>query len=259
MTNSMVKVVKIGGNVIDNEAELNEFLEDFSKLEGKKVLVHGGGKIATRLAGELGVETCMIEGRRVTSKEMLDIAVMVYAGLINKRIVAKLQALGTNAIGLCGADGSCITSRRRPVAPIDYGEVGDVTEVNTDTLTVLTDNGMTPVICAITADKSGNLLNTNADTVATETAKALSRVTPTELIYCFEKAGVLMDVEDESSVIESITPLTVKELIDNGIINSGMLPKVNNALNAVTSSSIKRVVIKSSKRLNDDSGTNITV
>lgn len=259
MIDKTIKVVKIGGNVIDNEAELNAFLEEFAKLEGPKVLVHGGGKIATRLAGELGVETRMIEGRRVTSKEMLDIAVMVYAGLINKRVVAKLQASGVNAIGLCGADGACITSRRRQAKPVDYGEVGDVTEVNTDTLTALTDNGLTPVICAITADKDGNLLNTNADTVATETAKALSRVTPTELIYCFEKAGVLMDVEDESSVIESITPLTVKELIDKGIINSGMLPKVNNALNAVTGSCIKLVLIKSSKRLNDDSGTKITV
>ena len=258
MNDSILNVIKIGGNVIDNAENLTAFLHDFAAVPGRKVLVHGGGKIATRLAGELGIETRMIEGRRVTSPAMLDVAVMVYAGLINKRIVARLQSLGVNAIGLCGADAGCITSTRRPATPIDYGEVGDVTAVNARAIISLIDAGMTPVICAITADTDGNLLNTNADTVATETAKALSAVTPTELTYCFEKKGVLMDINDENSVIETITPSTVETLIESGIINSGMLPKVNNALCAVTGSDIVRVTIKSSQHLGDNTGTKIT-
>lgn len=258
MTDNTLHVIKIGGNVIDDDKALADFLHDFSDVPGPKILVHGGGKVATRLAGELGIETKMIEGRRVTNKAMLDVAVMVYAGLINKRIVAQLQALGINAIGLCGADAGCITSRRRSKMPVDYGEVGDVTAVNAKSILSLISAGMIPVICAITADDSGNLLNTNADTVATETAKAMSELKPTELIYCFEKAGVLMDIDDESSVIESITPTTVTDLINNEVISSGMIPKVTNALNAVTSSDLKRVVIKSSKHLADDSGTKVT-
>lgn len=258
MTGSTLNVIKIGGNVIDSEDQLSDFLRDFAAVPGRKVLVHGGGKIATRLAGELGIETRMIEGRRVTSKAMLDIAVMVYAGLINKRIVARMQALGVNAIGLCGADAGCITSTRRPAAPVDYGEVGDVTAVNARAIIALTDAGLTPVICAITADKEGNLLNTNADTVATATAKALSTITPTELTFCFEKKGVLMNVNDNDSVIESITPGSVATLIESGVINSGMLPKVNNALGAVTESDIVRVVIRSSQHLGDNTGTKVT-
>ncbi len=253
-----ITVIKIGGNVIDNDLALDDFLKDFTSVDGPKILVHGGGRIATRLAGELGVETHMVEGRRITSKPMLDIAVMVYAGLINKRIVARLQALGINAIGLCGADGHCITSRRRPAAPVDYGEVGDVVAVDNRSLLALVSAGMTPVICAITADTDGNLLNTNADTVATEVARSISQDVDTQLIYCFEKAGVIADINDDSSVIEHITPAVVDSLIDNGIIGAGMLPKVNNALGAVMSSDIKRVVIKSSRHLNDDSGTKIS-
>lgn len=253
-----VKVIKIGGNVIDSDQALDAFLNDFATVDGPKILVHGGGKIATRLAGELGVETRMIEGRRITSKPMLDIAVMVYAGLINKRIVARLQCLGINAIGLCGADGRCITSRRRPATPVDYGEVGDVVAVNGDSILALINAGMTPVICAITADVDGNLLNTNADTVATEVAKGISTSADTELIYCFEKDGVLADVNDDSSVIGHITPDTVGSLIDNGTISTGMLPKVNNAISAVTSSDITRIIIKSSRHLHDDTGTKIT-
>lgn len=253
-----VKVIKIGGNVIDSDQALDAFLNDFASVNGPKILVHGGGKIATRLAGELGIETRMVEGRRITSKPMLDIAVMVYAGLINKRIVARLQCLGTNAIGLCGADGHCIISKRRPATPVDYGEVGDVVSVNSDSILAIIDAGLTPVICAITADTAGNLLNTNADTVATEVAKGISSLADTELIYCFEKNGVLADVNDDTSVIDHITPDTVGTLIDNGIISTGMLPKVNNAISAVTSSDITRIVIKSSRHLHDNSGTKIT-
>lgn len=254
-----VKVIKIGGNVIDSDSALDTFLKDFVAVDGPKILVHGGGKIATRMAGELGIETRMIEGRRITSKPMLDIAVMVYAGLINKRIVARMQSLGVNAIGLCGADGHCITSRRRPATPVDYGEVGDVVAVDSTPLLSIINAGMTPVICAITADTEGNLLNTNADTVATEVAKGISSQVGTDLIFCFEKAGVLADIEDDSTVIDLITPATVGQLIDNGTISTGMLPKINNALSAVTSSNISRVIIRSSENLHDDSGTKITI
>jgi len=253
-----VKVIKIGGNVIDSNEAMDSFLKDFATVDGPAILVHGGGKIATRIAGELGVETHMIEGRRITSKPMLDVAVMVYAGLVNKRIVARLQSLGVNAIGLCGADGHCITSRKRDATPVDYGEVGDVVGVDCTPLLSFIEAGMTPVICAITADGEGNLLNTNADTIAAEVATAISRHVGTELIFCFEKAGVLADVGDESTVIERITPGNVGRLIDDGIIVAGMLPKVKNALSTVTSSDVERVVIKSSSRLNDHSGTEIT-
>lgn len=253
-----LNVIKIGGNVIDNDAELLSFLRDFANLKGPKILVHGGGKIATKMARDLGVETKMVEGRRVTSKEMLDVAVMVYAGLINKRIVARLQALGCNAIGMSGADGACITSVRRPVKTVDYGEVGDVIGVNGDNLLKLVNAGFTPVICAITADPKGNLLNTNADTVATEVAKKLSHLTATSLTFCFELDGVLADINDTDSIISLIDSSNVVALKEQGILSGGMLPKIDNALNAVTSSRLESVTIKNSRRLSDNSGTVIT-
>lgn len=258
MNGDILKVIKIGGNVVDSREGLADFLRDYAAIPGPKVLVHGGGKIATRTAAELGVETCMINGRRVTSPAMLDVAVMVYAGLVNKRIVAQLQSLGVNAIGLCGADAGCITSVRRPAVPVDYGEVGDVTAVNAGALMSLITAGMTPVICAITADTAGNLLNTNADTVATETAKALSALAPVELIFCFEKNGVLADVDDPDSVIGKITAADADTLIGNGIIRGGMLPKVENALRALNESAIQSVVIKSSRHLGNYTGTRVT-
>ncbi|MCM1449519.1 MAG: acetylglutamate kinase [Clostridiales bacterium] len=251
----MIKVIKIGGNVIDDETKLDAFLLDFAKVDGPKILVHGGGKIATRMAERLGVETCMVQGRRVTSKPMLDIAVMVYAGLLNKRIVARLQAIGVNSIGLCGADAGCITSQRREASPVDYGEVGDVTGVNASSLMSLINASMTPVICAITADTQGNLLNTNADTVATETAKALSALSETRLTFCFEKNGVLKNIDDPTSVIRHINPYNIASLIADGTVSAGMIPKINNALEAVTQSPIESVIIKNSDNLNDDSGT----
>lgn len=251
----MINVIKIGGNVIDDDVKLDKFLDDFALVSGPKILVHGGGKIATRLAERLDVGTLMVNGRRVTSPAMLDIAVMVYAGLLNKRIVARLQARGVNAIGMCGADAGCITSRRRNPIPVDYGEVGDVVNVNAASITSLIDASMTPVICAITADNDGNLLNTNADTVATEVAMAVSHSRPTALTFCFEKNGVLRDIADPTSVIGHITPGNVQSLIDQGIISDGMLPKVNNALQAVTGSAIMNVTIKSSDNLNNDTGT----
>lgn len=254
----MITVVKIGGNVIDNPEQLKSFLKDFAKIAGPKILVHGGGKLATRMAAELGVETRMIDGRRVTSPEMLEIAVMVYAGIINKRIVAALQAIGCDAIGLCGADMHCIISVKRPATPVDYGEVGDVDTVNSSSLKMLLDNSITPVICAITADYDGNLLNTNADTIATCVAKAMSEEALTRLIFCFEKDGVLADVNNAGSVIRTITPDSVDELIARGVISDGMIPKVTNAIQAITTSGLDSVIIKSSTRLHDDSGTCIS-
>lgn len=254
----MITVVKIGGNVIDHPDQLKSFLKDFASIAGPKILVHGGGKLATRMAADLSVETRMIEGRRVTSPEMLEIAVMVYAGIINKRVVASLQAIGCDAIGLCGADMHCITSVRRPAIPVDYGEVGDVDTVNSSALKMLIDHGMTPVICAITADYDGNLLNTNADTIATSVAKAMSQEALTRLIFCFEKDGVLADVNDTNSVIRTITPESVDDLIAGGVISDGMIPKVTNAIKAITTSDLDSVIIKSSSRLHDDSGTCIS-
>lgn len=254
----MITVVKIGGNVIDNDEHLKSFLKDFAKIAGPKILVHGGGKLATRMATGLGIETMMVNGRRVTSPEMLEVAVMVYAGIINKRIVAALQAIGCDAIGLCGADMHCITSVKRPSTPIDYGEVGDVDTVNSHALKMLIDNGFTPVICAITADYEGNLLNTNADTIATCVAKAMSDEAMTRLIFCFEKDGVLADINNPNSVIRTITPDSVDELISGGIISDGMIPKVTNAIDAINSSRLDSIIIKSSSRLHDDSGTCIS-
>lgn len=228
-----LKVIKIGGNIIDNEAALNAFLKDFAKIESPKVLVHGGGKLATKLANQMGVEVKMTEGRRITDQDTLDIITMVYAGKINKDIVAKLQANQCNAIGFSGADGNAIVSVKRPVKTIDYGFVGDVVKVNTETLEVLLNNGVTPVFCAITHDEKGQLLNTNADTIASELAIGFANTFATELYYCFEKNGVLQDVNDDNSVIKHIDSKNYQELIDQNIISDGMLPKLNNCFHAI--------------------------
>ncbi|MFI3289339.1 MAG: acetylglutamate kinase [Rikenellaceae bacterium] len=255
----MIKVVKIGGNVIDNAEAFAAFMERFAKLEGKKILVHGGGKIATRFAKEMGVETKMIEGRRVTDKAMLDIVVMTYAGLINKQVVATLQKNGCNAIGLSGADGNAIRATKRPANPIDFGFVGDIdpANVNSSLLEVLLKSGITPVFSAIMHDCEGNLLNCNADTVASSVALGASRIEETELIYCFEKRGVLRDINDENSVIELVTPENYPTLKADKIIADGMIPKIDNALKAVNQG-VKTVCIKHSDELLEQSGTSIT-
>jgi acetylglutamate kinase len=228
-----LKIIKIGGNIIDDNKALLGFLKDFSNLKGPKLLVHGGGKLATDMAQKMGVEVKMIDGRRITDVDTLDIIVMMYAGKINKNIVANLQASQCNAIGFSGADGNSIISTKRPTTPVDFGFAGDVTQVNTEVLEVLINQNITPVFCAITHDKNGQLLNTNADTIASELAIALAKTYQTELYYCFEKTGVLRDINDEFSVIESITPDNVQELIQNKIISEGMLPKIQNSINAV--------------------------
>ena len=249
-----LKVIKIGGNVIDNPDALEAFLEAFAAIPGAKILVHGGGAIASATLKNMGIEPVMIEGRRVTDAATLKVVTMVYAGLINKGIVASLQKYGCNAIGLSGADGNALTSVKRPATPIDYGFVGDVKSVNASTFETLLSAGMTPVVCAINHDGAGQLLNTNADTVASCTAVAMSRMYDTELVLCFEKDGVLMDKDDETSVIPAIDKPMFEKLKAEGRVNAGMLPKLKNAFDAIDSG-VKSVIIKNSAKLSDNSGT----
>ena len=228
----MIQVIKIGGGVLENEAQRNAFLRQFAAIEGPKILVHGGGRLATTMAERLGVETQMIDGRRVTDKETLDIVTMVYGGLVNKQVVAQLQTMGVNAIGLTGVDGGWMKSVKRPIKNgIDYGYVGDVIEVNGAHLRTLLDNGLTPVIAPITYSAEGALLNTNADTVASQTA--ISLAPDVQLTFCFEKAGVLSNPDDDTSVIAKIIPETYTQLKADGIISGGMIPKIDNAFAAI--------------------------
>lgn len=251
-----MRVVKIGGNVVDNPQALMSFLKDFSQLAGPKILVHGGGKEATRLGEALGIPSVMIDGRRVTDRATLDVVTMVYAGLINKRIVALLQSIGVDAIGLSGADASIIRATRRNPEPIDYGFVGDIDplDVNDRMLAALTDRGLTPVVCAIMHDGAGTLLNCNADSVASAIATGMSRRGRCNLIYCFEKPGVLADPDDDSSVIERIDSRNFEALKASGAITKGMIPKITNAL-AATDSGVSEVIIKSSADLLSGGGT----
>lgn len=230
---SVLKIIKIGGNIIDNDDALNAFLVAFSKLKGPKLLVHGGGKLATKLANQMGIEVKMTNGRRITDADTLDIITMVYAGKINKNIVAKLQALNCNSVGFSGADGNSIVSIKRPVKKVDFGFVGDVNKVNTKTMAVLLENKVTPVFCAITHDENGQLFNTNADTIASELAIGFSNQFKTELFYCFEKNGVLQDMNNDNSIIENINTKTYQSLINEGVIADGMLPKLNNCFHAI--------------------------
>lgn len=237
-------IIKIGGNVIDNSENLYHFLKDFKDLDGYKILVHGGGKIATQVSESLGIEARLVDGRRITDIETLRVVTMVYGGLVNKNIVAQLQRFGTNAIGLTGADGNLITAKKRPVKTIDYGFVGDLFEgsINTDGIESLLNAGFTPVFSALTHDGEGQLLNTNADTIASALAVGLSGRFNTTLIYCFEKSGVLTDINDEESVIREIDPARYEELKTQQIIHSGMLPKLDNAFTAIACG-VKAVVI----------------
>jgi len=228
-----VTVLKIGGNIIDNPTELKQFLSDFSKIDGCKVLVHGGGKSATKMAQSIGLVPQMIDGRRITDAAMLEVVVMIYAGQINKDIVAQLQATNTNAVGFSGADGNLILSSKRNHPTIDYGFVGDVQKVNTTLLGTLINIGIVPVFCAITHDGKGQLLNTNADTIASELAIALSEIFDVTLNYCFEKPGVLFDAEDDTSVITSINQELYTKLKADGAIHSGMIPKLDNCFNSL--------------------------
>lgn len=243
-------IVKIGGNIIDDEKRLKSFLESFARIEGKKILVHGGGKLATRLAEKLEIPQQMVEGRRITDEETLNVVTMVYAGLINKKVVAQLQAKGCDAIGLSGADGNVIQSHKRNTANIDYGFVGDVDHINVSLLDTLLKSGHTVVLSPITHNKEGILLNTNADTIAQETARAMSKLYQVELIYSFEKAGVLLDAEDDSTVISIITPSVYQQLKAEEKIFAGMIPKLDNAFSAIQSG-VKKVIIGRAEELSD--------
>ena len=251
-----INVVKIGGNVIDNAEALARFIDDFAKLEAPKILIHGGGKLATRLSEKLEIETKMIDGRRVTDRQTLDIVTMVYAGLINKQIVAGLQAAGCNAIGLSGADANVVPAVRRSPVPIDFGFVGDIdaAKINSDFIATLLETGVSPVFCAITHDGEGSLLNSNADSVASAVAVAASRIAPTDMHFCFEKLGVLRDVDDPDSLIAEIHPDSYRELRESGVVNKGMIPKIDNAFCAVEKG-VKSVTIKHSDNLLSNIGT----
>ena len=246
-----INVVKIGGNVIDNAEALARFIDDFAKLEAPKILIHGGGKLATRLSEKLEIETKMIDGRRVTDRQTLDIVTMVYAGLINKQIVA-----GCNAIGLSGADANVVPAVRRSPVPIDFGFVGDIdaAKINSDFIATLLEAGVSPVFCAITHDGEGSLLNSNADSVASAVAVAASRIAPTDMHFCFEKLGVLRDVDDPDSLIGEIRPDSYCELRESGVVNKGMIPKIDNAFCAVEKG-VKSVTIKHSDNLLSNIGT----
>lgn len=247
-----LNIIKIGGNVIDNSEKLHEFLKAFADLKGYKILVHGGGKMATKLAAEMHIEAKMIDGRRITDIETLRIVTMVYTGLISKNLVAQLQMYGCNAMGLSGADGNLIKAKKRPVKDIDYGFVGDLDEnpIETKNLSKLIDSGFIPVFSAITHDGEGQLLNTNADTIAAALAVAMSQLYETSLVYCFEKKGVLMDVNDEDSVIREINPSKYEDLKAKGIVAEGMLPKLHNAFEAINKG-VKEVFIGKADDLNE--------
>ena len=247
-------VVKVGGKIVEEDDSLQQLLVDFLKIEGAKILVHGGGRLATKLAGQLGVECRMIDGRRITDEDMLRVVTMVYAGLVNKKIVAGLQALEGNAIGLTGADMNIMRSGKRPVTTIDYGFAGDVKEVNTNALALLLQNGYIPVLSPLTHDKKGVLLNTNADTIAAETAKALAQLFDVTLIYCFEKNGVLMDEKDDNSVIPLINRDIYEKYKNSGVIHSGMIPKLDNAFQAVNEG-VKQVIITKASKIASERGT----
>uniref|UniRef100_UPI003FEF044F acetylglutamate kinase n=1 Tax=Alloprevotella sp. TaxID=1872471 RepID=UPI003FEF044F len=252
-----ITIVKVGGKIVENPETLNQLLHDFSALPGKKVLVHGGGRTATDMASRLGIETHMVEGRRITDADMLRVVTMVYAGLVNKNVVARLQGCGVNALGLTGADMDVIRSHRRPLKNgIDYGFVGDVDHVDGERLSMLVEAGITPVMAPLTHNGQGDMLNTNADTIAAETAKALAAHYDVTLVYCFEHAGVLTNPDDEESVIPLITREKFELLKADGTVSGGMLPKIENSLAAVEAG-VKRVVITKANKIGTNQGTSI--
>jgi acetylglutamate kinase len=248
--NKNITIIKVGGNIIDDDVKLNAFLSSFAKLPGQNILVHGGGKLATKLAGDLSIPQQMVDGRRITDAETLRIVTMVYAGLINKQIVAKLNALQCNSIGICGADGQSIRAHKRNHPSIDFGFVGDVDSVDADVLFSLLNNGLAVVMAPITQDESGQLLNTNADTIAQEIAKAMAQKASTTLVYSFEKKGVLRDVQDENSVIGEIDQSLYSKLKSEQAIFAGMIPKLDNAFEAIKAG-VSKVIIGDATQLDE--------
>ena len=247
-------IIKVGGKIVEEADTLDRLLGDFSALTGNKLLVHGGGRSATRIAAQLGIESQMVNGRRITDAETLKVVTMVYGGLVNKNIVAELQAKGVNAIGLTGADMNVIRSVKRPVKDIDYGFVGDVEHVDADALASLIQRGVVPVMAPLTHDGQGHILNTTADTIAGETAKALARLFDVTLVYCFEKKGVLSDENDDDSVIPVLTPDLFRRYVDEGVIKEGMIPKLENSFSAIEAG-VSRVVITLASAIGKEAGT----
>lgn len=241
-------VIKIGGNIIDDEKKLSLFLKEFAAIDGNKILVHGGGKLATRMAEDLGIKQKLLDGRRITDAATLRIVTMVYAGYINKNIVAILQSFDCNTIGLCGADGDSILAHKRKHPVLDYGFVGDVDAINTKLISTLLEQNMSIVFAPITHDQQGQLLNTNADTIAQEIAKGMCKKYDVELIYAFEKSGVLLNAEDDLSVIPEITSLYYQELKEKKKIFSGMIPKLDNAFTAINAG-VEKVIIGKAENL----------
>ena len=250
-----ITVIKVGGAVVEDEAQLTQLLQDFSAIEGRKVLVHGGGRRATKVAAQLGIETQMVNGRRITDASMLEVVTMVYGGLVNKDVVARLQAQGIDALGLTGADIDVIRSHKRPLKNgVDYGFVGDVDRADGDKLHTLIEAGIVPVMAPLTHDGMGNILNTNADTIAGETAKALAKHYDVTLVFCFEKKGVLSNPDDDESVIPTITRADFDRYVANGTISGGMIPKIENAFNAIDAG-VGRVVITKADSIGLNFGT----
>ena len=257
MKESLV-IVKVGGKIVEQPDTLERLLNDFKAIPGKKLLVHGGGRSATAMAARLGIESKMVDGRRITDSDMLDVVTMVYGGLVNKNIVAKLQAEGINSIGLTGTDCNVMRSDKRPVKDIDYGFVGDPKEVNAEFLASLIEKGIVPVLAPLTHDGKGQLLNTNADTIAGEAAKALARLFKVTLIFCFEKPGVLLHEDDDNSVIPYISYYDFPRLVQDGTISGGMIPKIQNAFNALQAG-VSSVLITQAQSLDKLTGTTIAL
>jgi acetylglutamate kinase len=257
-------VIKIGGNVIDDSNQLHSFLNEFSNIKTKKILVHGGGKIATRLGEKLGIQSNYIDGRRITDDETIDLVTMVYGGLVNKKIVAKLQSMDCNSIGISGADANLLPAQKRPVKEIDFGWVGDIetNKIKTETWQTLLENNLTPVVAPLTHDTKGHILNTNADTIASAIAVNLSLDYAVTLIYCFEKNGVLLDVNDEHSIVKDLNEKKYQQLKETKSLFAGILPKIDNAFEAINKG-VQEVVIGNSAQLslliNNESGTKISL
>ncbi len=251
-------IVKVGGKVVEEKESLDQLLNHFSQIRGKRILVHGGGRLATTLSEKLGIETKMVDGRRITDEATLEVVTMVYAGLVNKNIVAGLQARGCNSIGLTGADLNVIKARKRPVKEIDYGFVGDIMGVNTSELRLLLNEEVVPVMAPITHDTRGQLLNTNADTIAADLAIELSNYYTVNLFYCFEKKGVLLNADDENSVISELTYNRFKELQLAGVIKEGMIPKLDNGFTAMRNG-VNQILITNPNLISMARGTRLSL
>ena len=258
MMKEKITVIKVGGKIVEERESLNNLLDRFAAIEGNKVLIHGGGRSATRIAAQLGIESQMVDGRRITDAETLKVVTMVYGGLVNKNIVACLQARGINALGLTGADCNIIKAHKRPVDKVDWGFVGDVERADGNMLSKLIAQGITPIMAPLTHDGAGNMLNTNADTIAAETAKALAPYFDVTLTYCFEYPGVMRNPDDESSIIPLIDSNSYKQLIADGIVSGGMIPKIDNAFNALQGG-VSKVIITRADAIDGTSGTHIVV